>query len=48
MSFYDLDIEGRNKLVEKINQQILFDFESSSTKQIINYFSDEDSYVWQL
>ncbi|HXU26751.1 MAG TPA: HEAT repeat domain-containing protein [Bacteroidia bacterium] len=45
MSFYDLPKEERVKLVEKINKQILADIEKDKLSILINYFSDEDTYI---
>ena len=45
MAFYDLPKEERNVLVEKINQDIANDLSSGKTKNIITYFSDEDTYI---
>ncbi len=45
MSFYDLDKEERNKLVEEISKKILSDIEKSANKNILFYFSDEDTYI---
>ena len=45
MSFYDLDKSERIELVEKINQQILSEFKNGKHKFILDYFSDEDTYI---
>jgi len=45
MTFYDLSKEERLVLVEKINQDIQNDLSSGKTKNIITYFSDEDTYI---
>jgi hypothetical protein len=45
MAFYDLPKEERNKLVENINQDIEHDLVSNTTNKIIDYFSDEDTYI---
>ncbi|HTA63161.1 MAG TPA: HEAT repeat domain-containing protein [Bacteroidia bacterium] len=45
MSFYDLPKEERVKLVEQINKQILAGIEKDKLSILINYFSDEDTYI---
>lgn len=45
MGFYDLDKEQRLILVEKINRQVLSDIEKNSSKNILDHFSDEDTYI---
>jgi len=45
LAFYNLSKEDRNRLVEKINQDIANDLTSNTTKNIIQYFSDEDTYI---
>ena len=45
MAFYDLSKEERLVLVEKINQEIQNDLSSGKTENIIEYFSDEDTYI---
>ena len=45
MSFYDLNKEERVKLVEQINKQILAGIEKNKLSVLINYFSDEDTYI---
>ena len=45
MAFYDLTKEERIKLVDEINQDIEYDLVSNTTDKIINYFSDEDTYI---
>ena len=45
MSFYDLSKEERNKLVEEINSIILLEIKSGKQKNILLYFSDEDTYL---
>ena len=45
MSFYDLSKEQRVKLVEEINANILSDLKSKKQTHILNYFSDEDTYI---
>ncbi len=45
MSFYDLSKEQRVKLVEEINANILFEIKSKKQVHILNYFSDEDTYI---
>ena len=45
MAFYDLDKDERQKLVEKINNAILSDIKSGKEKNILSYFSDEDTYI---
>jgi hypothetical protein len=45
MSFYDLSKKERLQLVEKINQDIEQDLSINSTDKIIDYFSDEDTYI---
>lgn len=45
MPFYDLSKAERDKLVEKINRDILDDIKSGSDKTIVTCFSDEDTYI---
>ena len=45
MAFYDLTKEERNQLVDKINKAITSDLKSVETKSIVNYFSDDDTYI---
>jgi HEAT repeat protein len=45
MAFYDLTKEERDKLVKQINRDILTDIEKGSDKDLLNYFSDEDTYI---
>jgi hypothetical protein len=45
MSFYNLTKQERIQLVEKINQNIERDLISNTTDKIIDYFSDEDTYI---
>ncbi len=45
MGFYDLNKAARMLLVEKINQDIASDLSFGYTENIIQYFSDEDTYI---
>lgn len=45
MPFYDLDKQSRNELVSKINEEIHVDLTKGKNKNIINYFSDDDTYI---
>ena len=45
MSFYDLAKEERIALVDKISQEIASDLASNKCKNILTYFSDEDTYI---
>ncbi|RKE98987.1 HEAT repeat domain-containing protein [Ichthyenterobacterium magnum] len=45
MAFYDLTKEERLLLVDNINKEIEQDLASNETDKIINYFSDEDTYI---
>lgn len=45
MSFYDLSKEERLQLVEKVNQDIEQNLISNNTDKIIDYFSDDDTYI---
>jgi len=45
MGFYDFTKEERNKLVEKINSNILSDIHENKVGFISEYFSDEDTYI---
>ncbi|WP_282134778.1 HEAT repeat domain-containing protein [Seonamhaeicola maritimus] len=45
MGFYDLSKEERNVLVNKIDEGIKEDLISNKTKVVIEYFSDEDTYI---
>jgi HEAT repeat protein len=45
MSFYDLSKQQRVELVEKINEKIISDLRADKNNAILNYFSDEDTYI---
>jgi len=45
MAFYDLDKDERVKLVDNINFAVAADIEKGKHKNILNYFSDEDTYI---
>ena len=45
MGFYDLSKEERVKLVAEINKQITLGIEKDKLNILINYFSDEDTYI---
>jgi HEAT repeat protein len=45
MSFYDLNKKEREALVEKINAHILAGLKTKKNKFILDYFSDEDTYI---
>lgn len=45
MAFYDLNKEERQKLVDRINYAVLSDIEKGKSNNILNYFSDEDTYI---
>ncbi|MFV0542003.1 MAG: HEAT repeat domain-containing protein [Aestuariibaculum sp.] len=45
MGFYDLSRTNREQLVTQINQDIETDLLSGTTKTILVYFSDEDTYI---
>ncbi|MGP8217132.1 MAG: HEAT repeat domain-containing protein [Bacteroidia bacterium] len=45
MAFYDLPKPERNKLVEKVNNDILSEIIKGKKEKIISYFSDEDTYI---
>ena len=45
MKFYDLDKEQRLQLVDEINKDIVADVQKEKNNSIINYFSDEDTYI---
>lgn len=45
MAFYDLNKKERQQLVDKINHSILSDIEKKKQANILNYFSDEDTYI---
>jgi HEAT repeat protein len=45
LGFYSLDKEERNRLVEQINSNILSDVRKNKSTHIIEYFSDEDTYI---
>lgn len=45
MAFYDLDKEERMKLVSLMNTAIAEEVSSGIRKKIIEYFSDEDTYI---
>jgi hypothetical protein len=45
MSFYDLPKEERVQLTEKIGKEIFSDIKSAKQKNILTYFSDEDTYI---
>ncbi len=45
MAFYDLPKPERDKLVEHINNNILSEIIKGKKKDILSYFSDEDTYI---
>lgn len=45
MPFYDLSKSQRFELVEKMNKQILSELKTGKSNHILNYFSDEDTYI---
>jgi hypothetical protein len=45
MAFYDLPKPERDKLVEKINNNILSEIIKGKKEKIVSYFSDEDTYI---
>lgn len=45
MGFYDLAKAERDELVQEINHNILSDLRKKHHKHILNYFSDEDTYI---
>lgn len=45
MAFYDLPKEERAQLSEKIGKEIFSDIKSAKKKHLLNYFSDEDTYI---
>ena len=45
MAFYDLSKNERVKLVDRMNQLIESEIRSGHRKKIIEYFSDEDTYI---
>jgi hypothetical protein len=45
MGFYDLDKKERLQLVNKINRNILIDIEKKQNINLINYCSDNDTYI---
>lgn len=45
MSFYDLSKENRSKLVEEIKTHILIEIKQSKLKKMVEYFSDDDTYI---
>ncbi|MDY7395355.1 HEAT repeat domain-containing protein [Aureibaculum sp. 2210JD6-5] len=45
MAFYDLLKDERSVLVNKINEQVIEDISNNGITQIINYASDEDTYI---
>lgn len=45
MAFYDLSKEERIKVVETIFNNCKSDFENKSQNNLIQYFSDEDTYI---
>ena len=45
MAFYDLDKLERIQLVNKIGQSILKDVQTGKSNHILQYFSDEDTYI---
>lgn len=45
MGFYDLSKEERVKRVEKIKNNILSDISANEENYILDYFSDEDTYI---
>jgi vesicle coat complex subunit len=45
MSFYELNKDEREKLVNKIKLDILSDLQSGRNNNIVKYFSDDDTYI---
>jgi hypothetical protein len=45
MSFYGYTKEERNKIIARINDEIIADINSYSTKRFIAYFNDVDTYI---
>lgn len=45
MAFYDLNKEERLQLVDKINKNIFINVQKGKNADILNYFSDEDTYI---
>ena len=45
MSFYDLSKEKRIELVDAIHKAILSDISKGKDAAILNYASDEDTYI---
>ena len=45
MAFYDLSKEERLRVVKKINANILANLKKETQKHILNYFSNEDTYI---
>jgi HEAT repeat protein len=45
MAFYDLNKEERAGLVERIRKDILSDLQTNKSKNLLAYFSDEDTYI---
>ena len=45
MPFYDLPKSEREKVVERINQQLRTDFQKKKSGKLLLYFSDEDTYI---
>lgn len=45
MAFYDLSKSERNQLVDKINNAIALDISLKITGNLIQYFSDDDTYI---
>src|SRR3989337_2339629 len=45
MYFYDLSKEAREKLVQKIHNEILAEIPSGKKVKTEKYFSDEDTYI---
>lgn len=45
MGFYDLSKKQRIQLINTINKNILSEINTKKSSSIINYFSDEDTYI---
>lgn len=45
MGFYDLDKQQRQKLVSEISNKIEIDLNRKQKPAILNYFSDDDTYI---
>ena len=45
MSFYTLTNEQRTKLVQQINRDVLAGIQANKSALLLNYFSDEDTYI---